>query len=91
MKKFLGIAVVAMLGVMGYVSSSNQSQANEASNLMMENVEALSYGSEFVFTDVCFLNYLEENSVFEHSLIVRKCVPCGELVWIKYADNPAKC
>lgn len=91
MKKFLGISLTAILAMAGYMSAVRQSHANVESNLLMENVEALSYGSELIFTDVCFINYLEANSVFEQSLVVRKCLPCGELVRIRHAQDSRTC
>ncbi|MCC8070292.1 MAG: hypothetical protein LIO90_00630, partial [Bacteroidales bacterium] len=57
---------------------------------LLENLEALSY-SEWIFTTACMSDVSESTTVFELAFMVRKCLPCGELVWVTYAGMSGNC
>ena len=90
MKKLLFVSAALILTVSGFVARQSKT-ANPSASLLKENIEALSFGEELIFTKTCFLIYQEESSVFQLAFFVRKCVPCGELVRVWRADNTKEC
>ncbi|MCC8070288.1 MAG: hypothetical protein LIO90_00610 [Bacteroidales bacterium] len=86
----IAVAFALLLGISAYARFRNPAQEPVDSEELIENLEALS-NTEWLFTTACMGVVSESSSVFELAFIVRKCLPCGEIVWATWADFPGNC
>ncbi|MCC8070290.1 MAG: hypothetical protein LIO90_00620 [Bacteroidales bacterium] len=89
-KYIIAVVFVLLLGISSYAGFRNPAQEPVDSEELLENLEALSY-TEWLVTTACMADVKESTSVFDLAFVVRKCLPCGDIVWATYAGIPGNC
>ncbi|MCC8070498.1 MAG: hypothetical protein LIO90_01690 [Bacteroidales bacterium] len=86
----LATLIALLLGVCSYVGVGESTPPPMDSEELLQNLEALS-DTEWLFTSTCMADVTESTTKFEEAFLIRKCLPCGELVWATYAAFPLSC